>query len=148
GPEDMTDKTMAQVYEAYNEELRRLNAMDFGDLVAQFVKALRTDPKLLAKAQDEIEHVLVDEFQDINRAQNEAIRLLAERHRRVACVGDMDQAIFSFQGGCLEAVMKCREHWPDASVVGLTENCRSTQIIVEAASQLIRRNAASSGLQL
>lgn len=148
GPEDVEDPVIAQVYEAYNEALRRMDAMDFGDLVARFVEALKANPELLSKAQSEFDHVLVDEFQDINRAQDEAIRLLAQGHRRITCVGDADQAIFGFQGGCLEAILSFKEHWPDGTVVSLTESFRSTKTIVQAASHLIQRNVTSSRLKL
>lgn len=147
-PGDVDDPVISEIYEAYNEALRSMDAMDFGDLVMKFVKALRKDPSLLAQAQREFDHVLVDEFQDINAAQNEAVRLLAEGHRRITCVGDLDQAIFSFQGGYLEGMIRFKDHWPDGSIVGLTENFRSTQMIVRAASSLIQRNKSGSRLKL
>lgn len=146
-PEDLENRVIAEIYEAYDEELKKMGGMDFGDLVAKFVEALKQNPDLLSKAQSEFDHVLVDEFQDINRAQDEAIRLLAQGHRRITCVGDMDQAIFGFQGGCLEAMMRFKEHWPDGAVVSLSQNFRSTKTIVRAASHLIGNNRASSGLK-
>ena len=145
GPDDYPnrgyhDEIVRRVYEAYQELLRRSGGLDFDDLIMKLVELFQTDAEALAKWRDRFRHVLVDEYQDTNRAQYVLVNLLAEEHRNVVVVGDDDQSIYRFRGADVRNILDFRKDYPDAHVVRLEQNYRSSQAILDAAYSVIRRN--------
>jgi DNA helicase-2/ATP-dependent DNA helicase PcrA len=134
-------EAVGRVFERYEELKAESNALDFDDLLLKTEQLLREHPDVLERYQQRYRHVLVDEFQDTNRAQYEIIRRLAEAHRRVFVVGDEDQSIYSWRGADFRNVLRFRSDFPDAQVYLLEQNYRSTQTILDAAQAIIQRNA-------
>ena len=134
------DEIVRRVYEQYQELLRRSGGLDFDDLIMKLVELLQTDEEALAKWRDRFRHVLVDEYQDTNRAQYVLVNLLAEEHRNVVVVGDDDQSIYRFRGADVRNILDFRKDYPDAQVVRLEQNYRSSQAILDAAYSVISRN--------
>jgi DNA helicase-2/ATP-dependent DNA helicase PcrA len=134
------DEVVRRVYESYQEVLRRSGGLDFDDLIMKLVELLSTDEEALAKWRDRFRHVLVDEYQDTNRAQYVLVNLLAQEHRNVAVVGDDDQSIYRFRGADIRNILDFRKDYPDAHVVHLEQNYRSSQAILDAAYSVIRSN--------
>jgi DNA helicase-2/ATP-dependent DNA helicase PcrA len=134
------DEIVRRVYESYEEVLRRSGGLDFDDLIMKLVQLLSTDAEALAKWRDRFRHVLVDEYQDTNRAQYVLVNLLAAEHRNVAVVGDDDQSIYRFRGADIRNILDFRKDYPDAHVVHLEQNYRSSQAILDAAYSVIRSN--------
>ena len=144
-PEDYPNRSYAdeitrRVYESYQELLRRSGGLDFDDLIMKLVELLSNDSEALAKWRDRFRHVLVDEYQDTNRAQYVLVNLLAQEHRNVAVVGDDDQSIYRFRGADIRNILDFRKDYPDAHVVHLEQNYRSSQAILDAAYSVIRTN--------
>ena len=135
------EKRIADVYTEYQARLRGANAMDFDDLLVQTVQLFRTCPEVLAHYQTRFKHLLVDEYQDTNAAQNEMVILLAKEHRNVCVVGDHDQSIYRFRGADLRNILEFENAFPDAHIVVLEQNYRSTQTILDAANAVIANNA-------
>ncbi|MEA1939035.1 MAG: UvrD-helicase domain-containing protein, partial [Candidatus Caldatribacteriota bacterium] len=133
-------KIVERVYREYQRELTKNNALDFGDLILLTVKIFRENPEILEKYQDRFRHILVDEYQDINMAQYSFIRLLSDRHQNLFVVGDPDQSIYKFRGADLSNIMKFEEDFPDSKIIKLEQNYRSTGIILESATKLIKNN--------
>jgi DNA helicase-2/ATP-dependent DNA helicase PcrA len=134
------DEIVRRVYESYEEVLRRSGGLDFDDLIMKVVQLFSTDAEALAKWRDRFRHVLVDEYQDTNRAQYVLVNLLAAEHRNVAVVGDDDQSIYRFRGADVRNILDFRKDYPDAHVVHLEQNYRSSQAILDAAYSVIRSN--------
>jgi DNA helicase-2/ATP-dependent DNA helicase PcrA len=134
------ERKIADVYREYQSRLQRAGAMDFDDLLVNTVRLFQQEPEVLAEYQRRFEHVLVDEYQDTNRAQNEMIVLLAREHRNVCVVGDSDQSIYKFRGADIRNILEFEEAFPDATVVVLDQNYRSTQRILDAANAVIANN--------
>src|SRR5690349_20451069 len=134
------DEVTRRVYDSYEEVLRRSGGLDFDDLIMKLVELYSTDAEALAKWRDRFRHVLVDEYQDTNRAQYTLVNLLAAEHRNVAVVGDDDQSIYRFRGADVRNILDFRKDYPDAHVVRLEQNYRSSQAILDAAYSVIRRN--------
>jgi DNA helicase-2/ATP-dependent DNA helicase PcrA len=134
------DEILRRVYESYQEVLRRSGGLDFDDLIMKLVELYSTDEEVLAKWRDRFRHVLVDEYQDTNRAQYRLVNLLAAEHRNVAVVGDDDQSIYKFRGADIRNILDFRKDYPDAHVVHLEQNYRSSQAILDAAYSVIRSN--------
>src|ERR1700674_3979332 len=134
------DEIVRRVYESYQELLTRSGGLDFDDLIMKLVELFQTDEEALAKWRDRFRHVLVDEYQDTNRAQYVLVNLLAEAHRNVVVVGDDDQSIYRFRGADVRNILDFRKDYPDAHVVRLEQNYRSSQAILDAAYSVIRRN--------
>ena len=141
-------QTMAQVYAAYEVELRRNNAFDFDDLIAEPVRQLQRHPEVLARYQERFQHVLIDEYQDTNRPQYLLASLLAARHRNLCVVGDDDQSIYQFRGADLRNILDFERDYPDAQVVRLEQNYRSTARILQAANAVIGHNRNRKGKEL
>ena len=135
------EKRIADVYGEYQKRLRAASAMDFDDLLMVTVELLRNEPDVLAHYQDRFTHILVDEYQDTNRAQNELILLLGRRHRNVCVVGDSDQSVYRFRGADIRNILEFEEAYPDATIIVLEQNYRSTQTILDAANAVIANNA-------
>ncbi|WP_130470217.1 ATP-dependent helicase [Candidatus Magnetaquicoccus inordinatus] len=136
------------VYVAYQEELRRLNAMDFGDLLANCLQLWRENPEILLSYQRRFQYILVDEYQDTNAIQYEWIKCLAAHHGNVCVVGDDDQSIYSWRGARLDNILRFKEDFPVMQLVRLEQNYRSTGNILRAASQLIDHNQGRMGKTL
>jgi DNA helicase-2/ATP-dependent DNA helicase PcrA len=134
------DEIVRRVYESYEEVLRRSGGLDFDDLIMKLVQLFSTDAEALEKWRDRFRHVLVDEYQDTNRAQYVLVNLLAAEHRNVAVVGDDDQSIYRFRGADVRNILDFRKDYPDARVVHLEQNYRSSQAILDAAYSVIRSN--------
>ena len=135
-----SDEVLRRVYDSYEEVLRRSGGLDFDDLIMKLVELYSTDAEALAKWRDRFRHVLVDEYQDTNRAQYTLVNLLAAEHRNVAVVGDDDQSIYRFRGADIRNILDFRKDYPDAHVVHLEQNYRSSQAILDVAYSVIRSN--------
>ncbi|PKL52568.1 MAG: ATP-dependent DNA helicase PcrA [Nitrospira bacterium HGW-Nitrospira-1] len=134
------DERLAKVYVRYQDELKRSNALDFDDLIMLTVKLFEEKPNLLKKYQDQLPYLLVDEFQDLNCAQYNLIKLLAMQHRNICAVGDDDQSIYKFRGADVEHILNFEKDFPGTKVVRLERNYRSTQNILEVANAVIALN--------
>ncbi len=136
---DRLERIAARVRARYDELLRENNAVDFDDLLLFGVRLLE-QPGARERWQEKFQHVLVDEFQDTNEAQHVFVRLLAEGHRQLAVVGDDDQSIYSWRGAQIRNILEFPAAWPDATVVKLERNYRSTQTILDAAWHVVQNN--------
>lgn len=133
-------EVVASVYRKYQARLLELNAMDFDDLLMRTVDVLRLFPERLNHYRRQFRHVLVDEYQDTNRAQYVLVRLLTEEHRQVTVVGDDDQSVYSWRGADIGNILSFEDDFPDATVVRLEQNYRSYGRILEAANALVAHN--------
>ncbi len=147
GPEDLAaralsllDRRVAEVYEHYQRQLQAASAMDFDDLLVRTVELLRGCPDILAAYRQRFRWVLVDEYQDTNRAQNELVVLLAAEHRQLCAVGDLDQAIYGWRGANLANLAELEQAFPGTTVIPLEQNYRSTRTILDAANAVIAHN--------
>ena len=131
------EQTVADVYELYERELHRMNAMDFDDLLVRAVNVLELFPEVRERYASAFRHVLVDEYQDTNHAQYRLAQLLAGEHRNLAVVGDDEQSIYGFRGADIRNILDFEDDFPDAHVVKLEQNYRSTQTILDAANAVI-----------
>ena len=136
------EQTAADVYELYEQRIHSMNAMDFDDLLFRCVNLFELFPEVRDRYRHSFQHVLVDEYQDTNRAQYEWLRLLAEEHRNLTVVGDDDQSIYAFRGADIRNILDFEDDYPDAHVVKLEQNYRSTQTILSAANAVISNNRA------
>ena len=134
------DKKIADVYREYQTRLQRAGAMDFDDLLGNAVRLFDQHPDVLAHYRSRFLHVLVDEYQDTNRVQNALVMQLGSGHRNVCVVGDSDQSIYQFRGADVRNILEFEETFPDATVVVLEQNYRSTQTILDAANAVIANN--------
>jgi DNA helicase-2/ATP-dependent DNA helicase PcrA len=137
-----------ELYAAYQERLRTLNACDFGDLLLHVVTIMQNHPDMLAKYQDWFRYILVDEYQDTNVAQYLWLRLLAGKHRNICCVGDDDQSIYGWRGAEVGNILRFEKDFPGAQVIRLEQNYRSTPHILAAASGVIAANQSRLGKTL
>ena len=129
-----------RVYKEYQEVLHKSNALDFDDLLVKTVELFRQCPDVLAGYQERFKYIMVDEYQDTNTVQFEMIRLLADKYRNICVVGDDDQSIYKFRGANIRNILDFEKHYPDAKVVRLEQNYRSTQMILDAANAVIKNN--------
>jgi DNA helicase II / ATP-dependent DNA helicase PcrA len=136
----VTDRRIAEIYREYQARLLAASAMDFDDLLLVTVNLLQACPDVLAHYQHRFQHVLVDEYQDTNAAQNELVLLLAGAHHNATVVGDSDQSIYRFRGADIRNILQFEEAFPDATVIALEQNYRSTQTILDAANAVIANN--------
>ncbi|MEZ5245933.1 MAG: DNA helicase PcrA [Acidimicrobiales bacterium] len=134
------ERKIADVYFEYQKRLLTAGAMDFDDLLQRTVELFRTHPDVLDSWRRRFGHVLVDEYQDTNPVQNDLVLMLSEEHRQVTVVGDSDQSIYRFRGADIRNILEFEEAFPDASVVVLEQNYRSTQSILDAANAVIAKN--------
>jgi DNA helicase-2/ATP-dependent DNA helicase PcrA len=140
GAGDYAKRRQAEVYREYQETLRKNNALDFDDLIVKTVELLKTDPEVLNYYQERFRYIMVDEYQDTNTAQFELIRLLAGKYHNLCVVGDDDQSIYKFRGANIYNILNFEKHYPDATVIKLEQNYRSTQNILDAANAVIANN--------
>ncbi|MET0324418.1 MAG: 3'-5' exonuclease, partial [Ilumatobacteraceae bacterium] len=136
------DRKHAEVYAEYQARLHKAGAMDFDDLLMNTVRLLRDNPDVLQYYRDRFQHILVDEYQDTNQAQNEIVLLLAGGHHDVTVVGDTDQSVYRFRGADFRNILQFEEAFPEVTTVVLDQNYRSTQTILDAANAVISNNAA------
>ncbi|HMK99816.1 MAG TPA: UvrD-helicase domain-containing protein, partial [Acidimicrobiales bacterium] len=134
------ERRIGDVYAEYQRRLQSASAMDFDDLLVNTVRLLREHPDVLESYRKRFLHVLVDEYQDTNRAQNEIVLLLGAEHGNVTVVGDHDQSIYRFRGAEIRNIVDFEETFPRAAVIPLEQNYRSTQTILEAANAVIANN--------
>ena len=134
------ERHLGEVFAEYQTRLRKAGAMDFDDLLDNAVRLLREHPDVLEHYRQRFEHVLVDEYQDTNRVQNDLVMLLGAGHRNVCAVGDSDQSIYRFRGADIRNILEFERTFPDATVVVLDQNYRSTQTILDAANAVITKN--------
>ena len=137
-----------ELYRAYQQRLITLNAADFGDLLVHNLTIFQTHTDVLEKYQHKFRYMLVDEYQDTNIAQYLWLRLLAQKHKNICCVGDDDQSIYGWRGAEVENILKFEKDFPGATVIRLERNYRSTPHILGAASGLIEANKARLGKTL
>ena len=137
-----------KMYQAYQTLLHKCNAMDFGDLIMNMLLLLRNHSNVRGILQDRYQHILVDEYQDTSRTQIELVQLLAMSHKNLVVVGDDDQSIYSWRGASTQNILDFSRDFPDAHVVTLGQNYRSTSNIVAAASQMISSNASRAEKRL
>ena len=137
---DFAGSRIAGVFARYEKKLRAANAFDFDDLIAVPVRALRASDALRDRERARIEHLLVDEYQDTNPAQDALIKLLGERARSLCAVGDEDQSIYAWRGARVEHILRFEEDFRGARVVALSRNYRSTATILEAAAAVVSHN--------
>ncbi len=142
------EQTAAEVYELYEKRIHAMNAMDFDDLLFRCVNLYELFPEVLDRYRRAFRHVLVDEYQDTNHAQYRWLRLLTEEHRNLAVVGDDFQAVYSFRGADIRNILDFEQHHPDAKVIKLEQNYRSTQTILDAANALIANNRSQKAKHL
>ena len=139
-PSTYWEEVMRRVYERYQEILKNHNALDFDDLLLAVVRLWREAPQILERYRRRFLQIMVDEFQDTNMAQYEILRELARVHRNLFAVGDEDQSIYRFRGADWRNVFRFREDFPDAKIILLEKNYRSTQNILDAARSIISHN--------
>jgi DNA helicase-2/ATP-dependent DNA helicase PcrA len=147
-PDDAATSLAREVYDAYQARLLALNAADFGDLILHVTEILRTQPDILAQYHRNFRYILVDEYQDTNLVQYLWLRLLAQGHRNICCVGDDDQSIYSWRGAEVENILRFEKDFEGAKIVRLESNYRSTAPILAAASTLIAHNTGRLGKTL
>ena len=142
GPgDDPNHRRIAEIYRLYEARLKLANAMDFDDLLLNAVAMMRADASVLASYQQRFKYLLVDEFQDTNGVQNELVMMLAAQHRNLCVVGDSDQSIYRFRAADVRNILQFEQRFPDADVILLEQNYRSTQTILDAANAVIANNA-------
>src|SRR4029078_2902526 len=134
------EKTLADVYAEYQRRLSSAGALDFDDIIMETVRLFREHPEVLRHYQERFEYVLIDEYQDTNRAQYHLVNLLAANHRNLCVVGDADQGVYSWRGATIQNLLDFEHDYPDATVLVMDQNYRSTQAIVEVAISLIEHN--------
>lgn len=147
GPDDIKngnkinmDPKSLEVYRYYEEEMKRANALDFGDLLYKTYELFRMYPDVLAFYQEKFKFILVDEYQDTNHLQYLLVQMLAKKHRNLCVVGDEDQSIYSWRGADISNILSFEKDFPEAVVVKLEENYRSSGHIVKAATSVVRNN--------
>lgn len=137
---DPSRETLSSIYSLYQKKLEKSQALDFGDLIMKTVELLQHHPGLKEKYQERFHYVLVDEYQDTNRAQYVLTKTLAEKYKNICVVGDDDQAIYSWRGADIRNILDFEKDYPKVKVVKLEENYRSTQPILSASWKLVRNN--------
>jgi DNA helicase-2/ATP-dependent DNA helicase PcrA len=142
---DPKTSRLAVVFDRYEARLRQANALDFDDLLLESVRLLRHDDQTREKYNRRFEFLHIDEYQDTNRSQYELIQLLTEAHKNICVVGDEDQSIYGWRGATIRNILDFEKDYPNARVIRLEQNYRSTKNILEAASTLIAKNTQRKG---
>jgi DNA helicase-2/ATP-dependent DNA helicase PcrA len=145
---DPNSERIAHIFQAYRVELRKNNAMDFDDLLLEAVRLLKVSQEVRERYQRRYRYLLVDEYQDTNRPQYELMKLLAGEAKNVCAVGDEDQSIYSWRGADIRNILEFEKDFPNARIVRLEQNYRSTQIILEAAGAVVQNNIRRKGKKL
>jgi ATP-dependent DNA helicase UvrD/PcrA len=134
------ERVVAEVYAEYQRRLRAAGALDFDDIIMETVRLFREHPQVLEHYQERFSHILIDEYQDTNRAQYHLVNLLASKHRNICVVGDADQGVYSWRGATIKNLLDFEHDYPDAAVFVMEQNYRSTQNILSLANALIEHN--------
>ncbi len=142
---DQKTSQLASIYEKYEGRLRQANALDFDDLLLETVRLLAHDAYLRTQINRRFEFVMIDEYQDTNRSQYELMRLLTEAHKNICVVGDEDQSIYGWRGADIRNILDFEHDFPNAAVIRLEQNYRSTKNILEAASAVVANNTERKG---
>ncbi len=145
---DPNSERIAHIYKGYKAELKKNNALDFDDLLLEAVRLLKVSGEARERYQRKYRYLLVDEYQDTNRPQYELMKLLAGEHKNVCAVGDEDQSIYSWRGADIRNILEFEKDFPNARIVRLEQNYRSTQIILEAAGAVVANNLRRKGKKL
>ncbi len=145
---DYKENVVTHVYKKYQERLLELNCVDFGDILLYALNILLSNNDVLEKYQEKFRYIMVDEYQDTNVTQYLLLRLLSQKHRNLCCVGDDDQSIYSWRGAEIENILRFEKDFPDAQIIRLERNYRSTANILSAASCLIAHNEGRLGKTL
>ena len=145
---DPKTERVAHLYEEYRKELRKANALDFDDLLLEAVRLLKSAPQVREYYNRRFQYLLIDEYQDTNRPQYELMRMLAGEHHNVCAVGDEDQSIYSWRGADIRNILEFEQDFPEAKIVRLEQNYRSTQNILQAASAVVANNVRRKGKNL
>ena len=145
---DYRKKQIARVYELYQKKLKTANDLDFDDLIMLTVKLFQREEEVLSYYRKKFRYILVDEYQDTNKAQNELVILLSEEHRNLCVVGDDDQSIYKFRGADITNILEFEKAFPETKIIRLEQNYRSTQNILDAANAVIKNNYGRKGKNL
>lgn len=137
---DFYEQKVADIYSRYEQKLQLNNALDFDDLLMLSIKLLQENKEVREKYQERFDYLLVDEYQDTNHAQYLLTKFLAAKHRNICVVGDADQSIYGWRGADIQNILDFEKDYPDAKVIKLEQNYRSTQIILDAANAVIENN--------
>lgn len=137
---DFGKTVYARAYREYQETLKKNNALDFDDIIVKTVELFKSCPEVLDSYQERFRYIMVDEYQDTNTAQFELVRLLADKYRNLCVVGDDDQSIYKFRGANIRNILDFEKYFPEARVIKLEQNYRSTQSILDAANAVISNN--------
>jgi DNA helicase II / ATP-dependent DNA helicase PcrA len=148
GSSDPISERVAQLYEIYRKELLKNNALDFDDLLLETVRLLKASGETRERYNRRFRYIMIDEYQDTNRPQYEMMKLLAGEHHNVCVVGDEDQSIYSWRGADIRNILEFEKDFPETKTIRLEQNYRSTQVILEAASAVVARNAQRKGKNL
>lgn len=138
--EDLYEESVAKIYRLYEEKMARFKALDFGDLIMKTVLLFDRSPETLEHWQDRFRHILIDEYQDTNHAQYRLVKQLASRYRQITVVGDPDQSIYAWRGADIRNILNFENDYPEAGIIKMEQNYRSTPVVLEAANELIKRN--------
>jgi DNA helicase-2/ATP-dependent DNA helicase PcrA len=145
---DPVTEKIAHIFEEYRKELRKANALDFDDLLLETVRLLKSSATVRERYQRKYEYLLIDEYQDTNRPQYELIKLLAGTRHNLCVVGDEDQSIYSWRGADIRNILEFEKDFPEARIIRLEQNYRSTQAILQAASAVVANNVKRKGKTL
>ncbi len=145
---DPNSERIAHIYKAYQAELTKNNALDFDDLLLEAVRLLKVSAEVRERYQRRYHYLLVDEYQDTNRPQYELMKLLAGERKNVCAVGDEDQSIYSWRGADIRNILEFEQDFPNARIIRLEQNYRSTQVILEAAGAVVANNLRRKGKKL
>lgn len=145
---DLYQQIASDVYSRYQERLFKANALDFDDLIMLTVIIFRLFPSVLKKYQDRFKYILVDEYQDTNRAQYYLVNLLASKNKNIYVVGDDDQSIYSWRGADIRNILEFEHDYPNAKIIKLEQNYRSTKLILGAANNVVKNNFSRKGKNL
>ena len=145
---DYQKRKISEAYTEYQNTLKKNNAMDFDDLIVNTVELFKSCPEVLAQYQNRFRYIMVDEYQDTNTAQFELVRLLADKYRNLCVVGDDDQSIYKFRGANIRNILDFEKTYPEAAVIKLEQNYRSTGNILQAANAVISNNVGRKGKAL
>ena len=145
---DPKTEKVAHLYEEYRKELRKANALDFDDLLLEAVRLLKSAPQVREYYNKRFQYLLIDEYQDTNRPQYELMRMLAGERHNVCAVGDEDQSIYSWRGADIRNILEFEQDFPEAKIIRLEQNYRSTQNILQAASAVVANNVRRKGKNL
>ncbi len=137
---DFEKEIIAPLYEQYQKKLRLANALDFDDLLLETFLMLKNKPEILEKYQNKFQYLMVDEYQDINTAQYQLLKLLAAKNKNICVVGDVDQAIYGWRGADFRNILNFENDYPEAKIIKLEENYRSSKTILVAAQKVIEKN--------